>query len=499
MTGERDRFVDLLRAASMVGVVVGHWLVADVRWDGRELAETSALAEAPSLWPLSWMVLVIALFFFVGGFANAQSWRSTRGRGEGYASFVGRRTHRMLVPLGVFLGAVLALGVVVERVGGSGDLGAILLQPLWFLGVYLLVIGLVPLTWRWHRRWGVAVPVALLLVALGVDILVFGAGLTGVGYVNAVVVWVLVHQLGYFYADDRTRGRVGAWLAVGGWSAAILLTQSDAFPYSSFMVGVTGVDPGNMHPPTLALMAVALAAVGTALWARPVLVGWARRPRVWRAVATVNASVLTIYLWHETALLLAARLVLPLGYPTPTAGSAAWWVARLVWLLVPAVVLALIVAVAGRAERVRPRSPAPASRLTGRTAAVAVVLLGLGLLALAGSTVTRVFDATPRLGPVMVSVALGLAFVLSAAGLLAATRHGDRASRAALVGAAGLLVGVAAAHAVGAGPVPAEPVVAWTAAVPALGLLAVALVPAEDPSGDLGLLSDPSSARRSGT
>ena len=66
----RDRFLDLLRGGSIVAVVVGHWLVADVRWSQADLADTSALAEVPGMWPVTWVFLVIPLFFFVGGYAN---------------------------------------------------------------------------------------------------------------------------------------------------------------------------------------------------------------------------------------------------------------------------------------------------------------------------------------------------------------------------------------------------------------------------------------------
>ena len=162
--GSRDRFIDLLRGGSIVAVVVGHWLVADVRWaaggaGAGRLVETSSLHEVPAMWPLTWLFVVIPLFFFVGGYANRRSWEGTLRRGEGYATFVDRRVHRVLAPAGLYIAVVAVVGLLLDRAGGVGvrALGGLFYQPLWFLGAYLCVVALTPLTLRLHARFGAAV------------------------------------------------------------------------------------------------------------------------------------------------------------------------------------------------------------------------------------------------------------------------------------------------------------------------------------------------------
>lgn len=471
----RDRFVDVVRAGSILGVVLGHWLVADVRWDGAGVVESSVLTVEPSLWPLTWLVLVIPLFFFVGGFSNARSWTSAQSRGEGYAAFVDRRTHRILAPLLVFLVVVGAAGVAVAHLGGLGvdRASGIVLQPLWFLGIYVLAVAFTPLTLRWHKRWGLGVPVALLVTAVCCDLLALGAGWTGFGYVNAVVIWMLVHQLGFFYADGRFTRPVAGTLAVLGWLLALVLTQVPSLPYSSFMVGVPGGDQGNMHPPTLAALSLGLAGVATAVLLKPLIQRVAAHDAVWRVVVVLNLSVMTLYLWHETALVVAARLVLPRGYPTPDVGSAAWWMAHTAWLLVPTMVLVGLVAVFGRAERRPPPRPAPDTALTRWTAAVGVGLLAVGVLALAGSDVTTPFARGAGLGPVSASVALGSLLTACAAWVLSSMRHGDASTGRSLLGSAVLLTAGAVGFALGAGPFPVGRGSAWTLAAAALLVVAV--------------------------
>ena len=84
---------------------------------------------------------------------------------------------------------------------------------------------------------------------------------------------------------------------------------------------------------------------------RPLLASWLRRRRVWKTVAAVNTVIMTVFLWHMTALLAALTLFEAAGLPIYTEPTAAWWAQRPLWLLVPAVLLAGLVALFARAER----------------------------------------------------------------------------------------------------------------------------------------------------
>ena len=424
--GTRDRFIDLLRGGSIVAVVVGHWLVADVRWvagSDPRLVETSSLHEVPAMWPLTWAFVVIPLFFFVGGYANRRSWEGTRRRSEGYATFVDRRVHRVLAPAGLYVAVVAVAGLLVDRAGGVGvrALGGLLYQPLWFLGAYLCVVALTPLTLALHRRVGPAAPAAMLVGVGLLDVGRFALGVSASGYLNVLLVWVLMHQVGFLYADGRLDRRVALMMAVGGLGATGVLVAVG--PYSATMVGVTDGPVGNMHPPTLAIATLGIAQIGIAVLLRAPLTRWLERPRVWVAVVVVNLSVVSLYLWHQAALTIAARLVLPLGYPDPQPGTPAWWVARLLWLVLPGLVLAGIVALVGPVERVAAPSRIRPGRATAAAAVTGVVLVCVGFLGLAGSSATEPFGQGQSLGPVTASPVLGLVTLVGAAALFWALRR----------------------------------------------------------------------------
>ncbi|HEX8928794.1 MAG TPA: hypothetical protein VGA45_07770, partial [Actinomycetota bacterium] len=69
----RDRYVDFLRMASIVTVVLGHWTIAAVARSGDGLAAGNVLATIPGLWPATWVLQVMPVFFLVGGFSNMVS------------------------------------------------------------------------------------------------------------------------------------------------------------------------------------------------------------------------------------------------------------------------------------------------------------------------------------------------------------------------------------------------------------------------------------------
>src|SRR5215472_12211074 len=73
---QRDRAVDALRALAIVGVIGGHWLVtALVLGKHGALSDNSPLASMPWLAPLSWIFQTLAVFFLVGGYAAARSYK----------------------------------------------------------------------------------------------------------------------------------------------------------------------------------------------------------------------------------------------------------------------------------------------------------------------------------------------------------------------------------------------------------------------------------------
>ena len=116
----RNRVVDLLRVGAICVVVLGHWLIAAVVVRDGELVPGHLLELASWTHPLTWVAQVMPVFFLVGGYANALSWRSARGRDVTYAGWLRTRLRRLLVPVVPLLVVWLVATIGGVRGGRAG-------------------------------------------------------------------------------------------------------------------------------------------------------------------------------------------------------------------------------------------------------------------------------------------------------------------------------------------------------------------------------------------
>ena len=360
----RDRYVDLLRAFSIVTVVVGHWFIALIVFESGRISVDNAVGLQRGLWLVTWALQVMPLFFFVGGFSNFVGWTSAQRRGLGYRSFLRSRLERLLRPTLIFI----AIWTVIEIVLHVTDTGApgitrgtfLPFGPLWFLGVYLVVAAAAPLLIALHRRFGLWVLLTLAGAVAAVDAARFGAGWDGLEWANLLFVWLAVHQAGFFYADGSlTAAGPKRWwaLVAAGLATLVVLTNLVTFTgelwYPRSMVGVDIEPVSNMSPPSFAIVALATWQIGLAMLLRRRLTAWLQHPRQWSAVIVVNSMIMTLFLWHLTALVLAILALHPLGFGHEQTTSLRWWAERPVWLIAPALLLVSIVWLLARWERPR--------------------------------------------------------------------------------------------------------------------------------------------------
>jgi hypothetical protein len=278
----------------------------------------------------------------------------------------------LLKPTIVFVAVWLAVQILLQVAGVGGDglfrLSMLPFGPLWFLLVYLAVIALSPAMLDLHRRARVGTISTIVGAIVIVDVLRFGVGIHGVGWVNLVLVWLLAHQLGFLYGDGslvKAGRRLHAAMAAVGLIALLVLTNIGTYPRS--MVGTDVERISNMNPPTVCIVALTVWLVGVAMLLRDRVSPWLARKRPWMAVIAANSMIMTVYLWHLTAYLVAILLLYPIGLGHPTDSTASWWLQRPVWIAVPAAILAGLVGMFGRFER--PKQKDAAGRATKRAAA----------------------------------------------------------------------------------------------------------------------------------
>ncbi|MFI0432581.1 MAG: acyltransferase [Candidatus Nanopelagicales bacterium] len=337
----RDRVLDAAKTVALVVVVIGHSLAWHVT-----PANTAANVLESERWlvALTWAFQVLPLFFAAGAVSNAASLRR-----HGTRDYLVRRSRGLVTPVLIYATlwtvVLLPFGAVSEPVIGAGRF---LSQLLWFAGVYLLVSAAAPITARWAAARPLTVLVCWLVVIAAVDAVRWADGPGWIGWLNLLLVWGWLHQLGYSLpALRRQRPPLLAAGAAALFAVAVALALLG--PYSSSLVTVGG-DPelSNLSPPTLvlALYGAGQVLLLAALW--PVLTRFLANDRRWAIVALVGARGIGIYLWHIPLVGIAAGLALLLHWSVQPLGL--WW--WIVHLLVMATVLPLAWLIAGGAGAV---------------------------------------------------------------------------------------------------------------------------------------------------
>ncbi|MGH2807070.1 MAG: acyltransferase family protein [Actinomycetota bacterium] len=444
----RDRYVDLLRAFSIAVVVFGHWLMAIVFYDNGNVSGESALDAIPGMWILTWLLQVMPLFFFVGGFSNLTSIEAARRKGQSTRTFVRSRVERLMKPTVVFISTWLVVAFVLEQTFGLGDAlrhaTALIAKPVWFLAVYLLVVALAPRMLDLHKRFRWTVPAVMVAGAIVVDITRIAFDVELLGYLNFAFVWLFAHQLGFFYADGTLPAKSRRFFVVAaalGLGALVALTNIGV--YTRSMVGVADQYVSNNDPPSICLIALTTWLVSLAMLLRGPITRWLATPRNWAAVIAANSMIMTVFLWHLTALLIAVVVAYPLGFPQYAGGTLGWWLTRPAWIAILCLALVPLVYAFSRFERPRFKtgaSPAPQLPIAVTVVGIALLIIGMAGFAQGGfagvleptGTDLGLFEANPLLSAF--HMALGVALL----------RTG---SRVAVAFASAALVGVGALEA----------------------------------------------------
>ncbi|KLI05857.1 MULTISPECIES: acyltransferase family protein [Mycolicibacterium] len=297
----RDRAIDVIRIASLVGVVFGHTIMATSTIRDDVFIWSNLLTESTVFQALTWVFQIMPLFFFAGVAASVQSWNP----GSSWGGWLLKRCTRLYRPVFYYLAfwtvALAGLRLVLpEHV--YEPIAGISIQLLWFLGAYVLVLAAVPLLARittTRQVTGAIVGTYAFIAAIDA-IRINIDGYASLGYLNTVV-WLIPGVFGVAYRRHLLTS--AAALKVGLGMLGVNLALLCFGPYELSLVGIETQHLKNMTPPSLLLAGHAIMMCAFAIAAAPAINRWAQRPRVWWLTAIGNSGAMTLYLWHMPLLL----------------------------------------------------------------------------------------------------------------------------------------------------------------------------------------------------
>lgn len=386
---DRNRYVDFLRAVSILIVISGHWLISTAYYvDGNLTYEHLFKIQPPTQW-LTWIFQVMPIFFIVGGYSNAVSLESAQRKGVGYAGWLAVRLNRLVIPLLVLLFTWAAIAVIMHSSNVSPAVIQLASQasliPTWFLAIYIMVVILAPLTYRIWQRLGFTFIWIFVAIAALLDITFFAAELRWPSWSNYLWVWLTVHNLGYAWRDGRM-GSARQLVLYSVLALAALWLLVIYGPYPLAMVGSPDQSLSNTTPPKITLLALAMFQFGLLLALENPMRRALMNLRLWTATVLINSMIMTIYLWHITVMIVFVAMLYLVGGAGLglEPGSVSWWFSRPLWLTVLLILLVPISLLLSPLERISRNSDSPVPSPVRQVVGAMMICLGVALLALFG-------------------------------------------------------------------------------------------------------------------
>ena len=203
---DRDRAIDVIRITALIGVVIGHTVMAISIIRGGVLIWDNLLTTSTVFQALTWIFQIMPLFFFAGAAACVTSWRT----GANWGGWLLNRCSRLFRPVFYYFAFwAVALAVlypllpqhVYEPVAG------ISIQLLWFLGVYVLVLAAMPALYRitTPARLAAGVIGTYAMVAVIDAVRLHWSAAAPIGYLN-LAAWLIPGMFGVAYRRQLITG-----------------------------------------------------------------------------------------------------------------------------------------------------------------------------------------------------------------------------------------------------------------------------------------------------
>ena len=117
----RNAYIDFLRAFSLLVVVAWHWVFTIVIWSDDGPHATNPIGFTTGLWAATWLLQVMPLFFYVGGYSHLTAWSRAQAAARRSGGSCGKRLKALAVPALALLGVWVALGIALFQASSTSS------------------------------------------------------------------------------------------------------------------------------------------------------------------------------------------------------------------------------------------------------------------------------------------------------------------------------------------------------------------------------------------
>jgi hypothetical protein len=205
-----------------------------------------------------------------------------------------------------------------------------------------------------HARAPKRTVLVMLLGVILVDVVRYSTGITQIGYLNMFLVWPLIQQIGFFYADG--------WFDRRTWWQLVLIALLGVAALAPLSLPAGGYDTNmlaDLNPPTLPLVALGFSQAAFLRLIKAPLTALMRTKGAKAVVFLVGTRLMTIYLWHLPLIIILAGVALLIPGASPEPSSGTWWATRPIVYVVVLLALFALSLLVGRWEAPRELGKTP--------------------------------------------------------------------------------------------------------------------------------------------
>ncbi len=306
----RERFIDIIKILGLMFLIINSFTFLRLQESGGELFVTNLSANSQSFTVITWFTAGMSLFFFSMGFNNLIAWYSNVGRDGSQWNYLVDRINSLLGPVIVWIFSSTIILNILSRsqnfpnyltTSEDGIMPSIefILWPLWLVSIYLVMVIFAPLTIFLHKKYPYATVLSLVTLTILIDNIDFSLNLSYIKLFNYLFFWIVIHQIGYFYADGKIQminRNLFRYLTV--FSYGYLFYQMSVSNSYLSLASYRLTSLNNEDPPTTFYLIASIGLISFALSLRNVIENIFSNQKIWLLFSHLHANIYTLYLWH---------------------------------------------------------------------------------------------------------------------------------------------------------------------------------------------------------
>ena len=306
----RERFIDFTKITGLLFLIINSFSFLRLQDSGGELFVENLSVNSQNLMVVTWFTAGMSLFFFSMGFNNLIAWYSNVGRDGSQWNYLVDRINTLLGPVIVWIFSSTIILNLLSRsenfpnyltTSEDGIMPSIefILWPLWLVSIYLVMVLFAPFTIYLHKKYPYATVLSLITLTILIDNIDFSINLSYLKLFNYLFFWIVVHQIGYFFADGKIQKlNLNVFIYVTVFSYGYLFYQMSISESYLSLASYRLTSLNNEDPPTTIYLIASIGLICLFLSAKNIIEKILSNQKIWLIISHIHSNIYTVYLWH---------------------------------------------------------------------------------------------------------------------------------------------------------------------------------------------------------